>query len=221
MNIFTDRRFRLPRKWSNKELKKFSHYFHGDVINVSGWNDVDKEGEFYSQYFNNSSTYTISNYSGQRGFSGKNDEIFLDLSVPLDKNLYGKFDVVFNHTTLEHIFDFSSAFQNICNLSRDVVILVVPFAQIVHENSSYDDFWRFTPSSISKLFIINKYKIIYQSCSPNWNAGIYLFFIASKNSKKWKKVFPLKNRVKRSPGYWIGIHPFRDLISMFIKFIKY
>ena len=36
-----DRKVRLPRIWSNNELKKISSLFYGSVINVSGWKDLD------------------------------------------------------------------------------------------------------------------------------------------------------------------------------------
>ena len=39
-----DRKFRVPRIWSNKELKKFASLFSGEIINVSGWMDNDKQG---------------------------------------------------------------------------------------------------------------------------------------------------------------------------------
>ena len=43
--LFTDRKFKVPRYWSNEELKKFAHLFKGSVINVSAWKDVDKQGK--------------------------------------------------------------------------------------------------------------------------------------------------------------------------------
>ena len=43
---------------------------------------------------------------------------------------------MFNHTTLEHIFEVNTAFDNMCAMSNDVVILVLPFAQVQHETGS-------------------------------------------------------------------------------------
>ena len=90
-----DRKFRLPRVWSNRELKKFAHLFEGDVVNVSGWQDKDKEGDEYRNYFTKKRSYTITNYKTEaRGFQGRVGEIFLDLEQDLPEDLKGKFDVV-------------------------------------------------------------------------------------------------------------------------------
>ena len=59
-----DPKYRRARIWSNKELKKIAPKFSGDVINVSGWVDEDKEGKIYREYFVNANTYTISNLGG-------------------------------------------------------------------------------------------------------------------------------------------------------------
>ena len=129
MNII-DSKFREPRIWSNNELKKFSKKFYGNIINVSGWKDSDKVSSFYKNYFTNCTNYFISNWSySERGQENKlsKNEYLIDLESDLKKELLGKFDVVFNHTTLEHIFDIYKSFRNLCELSNDVVIIVVPF----------------------------------------------------------------------------------------------
>ncbi|EKE00359.1 MAG: hypothetical protein ACD_22C00041G0006 [uncultured bacterium] len=179
-----DRRFRLPRVWSNRELKKFSDLFGGHVVNISAWKDEDKEGSFYKKYFSNASTYTITNFGGIRGQSDSN-EVSLDLTKDLPTNLKDAFDVVFNHTTLEHIFDVIKSFENLCEMTKDIVILVIPFSQTQHETESFKDYWRFTPSLIRELFAKNKMHILYESSNKNWNSGIYLFFIASKHPELW------------------------------------
>lgn len=118
MKFFVDRIHRLPRIWSNRELEKFAHLFEGDIVNVSGWKDIDKEGRHYKDYFIKANSYTITNFKTEaRGFQGYSNEIFLDLEKDLPANLYLHFDVVFNHTTLEHIYSVHKAFSNLCNLS--------------------------------------------------------------------------------------------------------
>jgi hypothetical protein len=150
--MLKDKKFRVPRIWSNRELEKFAHLFSGKGVNVSGWKDVDKEGKKYRDYFSNISEYWITNYKSEaRGFQGNQEnEIFLDLEEDLDESMYCKFDVVFNHTVLEHIFDVNKAFENLCKLSNDIVIVVVPFLQEQH--AEYGDYWRFTPLAVEKLF---------------------------------------------------------------------
>jgi hypothetical protein len=212
---------RGPRLWSNRELRKYAHLFKGDIINVSGANDSDKSianplrylftcdfdaGVPYKSYFTAASSYTISNFEpdNRRGFTAPgldlSHHIPLDLNKPLDKNLQGRFDVVFNHTVLEHVFDIFSAFRNLCDLSRDIVILVVPFVQMVHDyHGAYRDYWRFTPFAIDELFRQNSFTILYQSSSNLFNGSIYHFYIASRKPDEWRKknLFLASNEIKK------------------------
>jgi len=95
------------RTWSNIELKKIAPIFEGDVVNVSGWEDKDKDGGFYKDYFVNASNYFITNYS--QHMPDRDNEIELDLEENLSSNLKEKFDVVFSHTILEHIYEVKKA----------------------------------------------------------------------------------------------------------------
>ncbi len=180
-----DRKYRLPRIWSNNELKKFSHLFAGDVVNVSGWKDKDKEGNSYSGYFVNANNYYISNYKSEaRGLQGFKNEFYLDLTQDLDEKYAGRFDVVFNHTTLEHIYDVRKAFKNLCLMSRDIVIIVVPFMQQMH--SGYGDYWRFTPLTVRNLFEDNGMKLLYLNFNNHKHASVYIFAIGSREPEKWQ-----------------------------------
>jgi hypothetical protein len=181
------------RAWSNTELKKFAALFSGDIINVSGWTDSDKGGGRYADYFVNKKSYIISNYKGEKGFSSLPNEIFLDLEQPLPKDLQDKFDVVFNHTTIEHVFDIFAAFKNLCLMSRDVVIITLPFVEQVHElPGNFGDYWRPTHLAIEKLFEQNGFKVLYGSSRPI--PPIYHFFIATRQPGDWKDKFPVYDR---------------------------
>lgn len=180
-----DKKYRLPRIQSNKELKKFAYLFTGDIVNVSGWKDIDKEGKHYRDYFINANNYYISNYKSEaRGFQGFDNEFYLDLTQDLDEKYINRFDVVFNHTTLEHIYDVKKAFRNLCLMSKDIVIIVVPFLQQMH--GDYGDYWRFSPLAIKKLFEENDYSLLYLSFNNHKNASVYIFTIGSKKPEKWK-----------------------------------
>jgi hypothetical protein len=180
-----DRKFRIPRIWSNDELKKFSPLFTGDVVNVSAWQDLDKEGLRYRDYFKNASSYSITNYKSEaRGFQGFDNEIFLDLTSDLPQDLTQKFNVVFNHTVLEHVYHVHKAFSNLCLMSKDIVIIVVPFLQEMH--GEYGDYWRFTPSAVKNMFEENGLKVLYSSFNSHPETSVYLFFIGSKNAERWK-----------------------------------
>ncbi len=65
-----------------------------------------KEGGHYRDAdFSDASTYTITNYVGRKGATGNGGELALDLSEPILNALVESFDVVFNHTTLEHLYE--------------------------------------------------------------------------------------------------------------------
>ena len=102
------------------------------------------------------------------------------------KKMYGKFDMVFNHTVLEHIFDINKAFENLCLLSDDIVIVVLPFLQEQH--ADYGDYWRFTPLTVEKLYKQNNMEMIYISYNDAKNDSIYIFAIGTKKPKKWQKI---------------------------------
>jgi len=117
--------------------------------------------------------------------------------------LVEKYDVCFNHTTLEHIYDVRKAFSSICRMSKDIVLVVVPFCQIQHETDSYADYWRFSPSCMRRMFEENEMQVVFESASPYRNAGIYLVFVGAKDGKRWANVLP-KYLPIREVGRWIG-----------------
>jgi len=174
-----DRKFRKPRVWSNQELRKVAPLFGGSIVNVSGWKDMDKEGKRYKDYFVNASDYWVTNFKSEaRGYQGDLDnELFLDLEQDLDSSLVGRFDVVFNHTVIEHVFNVFKAFENLCLMTRDILIVVVPFLQEQH--AEYGDFWRFTPLVIERLCSINKLEVVYINYNNKSSESIYVFVVAS------------------------------------------
>lgn len=208
-----DKKFRVPRVWSNRELEKFGHLFSGKGVNVSGWKDIDKEGKKYRDYFSNISEYWITNYKSEaRGFQGdQENEIFLDLEEDLDESMHGKFDVVFNHTVLEHIFDVNKAFENLCKLSNDIVIVVVPFLQEQH--AEYGDYWRFTPLAVEKLFQKNSMDMIYINYNDASDDSIYIFAIGTKDKNKWNKIqTESTNQIKVINKFMLGTKVIKNSI---------
>lgn len=196
LNYKLGRRFFLEdhhRIWSNNELKKFAHLFTGSICNVSGWKDSTRDGknEFYQNYFINKSSYTITNFSGQRGFRDIDKNISLDLTKPLKKELINKYDVVFNHTTLEHIYEIDIATRNLSELTNDILIIVVPFMQEQHyEKKSYGDYWRFTQLTLHNIFLRHNIYPLYMSSNDHqpWYP-IYLFYVGTKKPQNWNKKF--------------------------------
>jgi len=199
-----DRQFRLARMWSNSELRKIDFLFKGDIVNVSGGEDIDKEGNTYATYFPNKNKWYLTNYAAGsfRGFQGRENEFQVDLTAALPPELEQRFDVAFNHTTLEHIFDVRKAFANLCRMSMDVVIVVVPFCQVQHESSAFNDYWRFTPTCIRELFRENEFDVIYEAESPDIDAAVYLLVVGSRNPDRWNTM-PNWAPVEVA-GDWIG-----------------
>ena len=200
--------FRKPRLWSNEELKKIAPLFSGSIINVSAGKDLDKsinhslkyfftnnfdEGNPYNSYFVNASSYSITNYPNDKT-TNKIEEIPLDLEEDLPFELVETYDVVFNHTSLEHIFDVFKAFSNLCKISKDTVIVVVPFIQQVHDyGRGYKDYWRFTPFALDKLFEINGLTVLHRTSSKLCQSSIYYLYVASKHPERWKNYFELNS----------------------------
>ena len=204
-----DRKFRLARKWSNECLKKYAGIFNGKIVNVSAWKDYDKCGMYYRDYFTNADEYYITNYGeGYRG-SSDNDEIVLDLEKKIPQKYNEFFDVVFNHTTLEHIFDVNLAFKNLCLMAKDAVIVVVPFSQIQHISESYNDYWRFTPYAMQKMFENNNYTMVVCDFNEDFNSAVYLLCIGLNNKTKNKYIDKFSEyditSDANTPGKKIGI----------------
>ena len=161
------------------------------AINVSGWRDEDKVGSHYRDYFTHASGYDISNFSGDRGTAGGVGDVFLDLEDDVAEELRNRYQVAYNHTTLEHIYDIRRAVANICALSHDAVILVTPFLQAVHFiEGSFGDYWRPTPMCLVRLLEESGFVTVYQSCNDNpWHI-VYVFTVAVRDPLRYAGHFP-------------------------------
>ena len=181
------RRFRAARVWSNQVLRQIAPHLGGDVLNVSGWRDEDKQGGYYRDYFTSATSYGITNFGdGFRGELGSHD-LALDLEVNLPSEFHGLADVVFNHTTLEHVFDVFKAVRNLCLLSRDVVIVVVPAIQEEHATSGFGDFWRFMSGGLRRLFETNGLTPVLLVSSPYRDCAVYHLLVASRYPERWRE----------------------------------
>lgn len=172
-----------PREWSNSELRKVAGVFDGAVINVSGWRDEDQRGGHYRDYFSAAKSYAVSNFRGTRGMEGETGEgVFVDLEEDLPVELRHKYQLAFNHTTLEHVFDIHKAIENICALSADTVILVTPFLQSVHfEEGAFGDYWRPTPMCLNRILQANGFTTLYQSTNDTPWHYVYIFTVAARD----------------------------------------
>ena len=85
-------------------------------------------------FFQMLKVFLLLTFLGTEGSNNKKlkSQYNLDLEKKLDKSLINKFDVVFNHTTLEHIYDVELAIKNLSLMTKDIVIVVVSFIQEQH-----------------------------------------------------------------------------------------
>jgi len=193
-------------------LKKYADVFTGEIANISGWKDSDKAGGCYKNYFNRANNYYVTNYGSHASKSENPNEFFLDLEEPLYPDLTQRFDVVFNHTVLEHVFHVEKAFTNLCQMARDAVILVVPFIQVQHISSDYKDYWRFTPYCIERLFNNNQYTLVVCEYNNHYNAATYLFCIGIRDVElnKYNAFKKCDLATLSAPGRWVGRRLFQQ-----------
>jgi len=196
------RRSRLVRVWSNDEIRRIAPLITGAVVNVSAWRDEDKEGGHYRDYFERASSYQCTNKGGHRGEALPNDFV-LDLEAPLPSELHQRFDLVLNHTTLEHVYDARTAFATLCALSRNALLVVVPFSQAEHGSTDFGDYWRFTAQGLETLCQENGLEVVHVAESPFRRSAIYLVLFASRHGDAWRAQLPWAT-TRGSAGQWIG-----------------
>jgi hypothetical protein len=182
------RAFRNARGWSNRELEKIAPRLSGRIVNVSAWEDKDKEGRLYQTYFLNADSYEITNFGTDQGkLQGSDNEFYLDLEGEISPSKIHHYDAVFNHTTLEHIYDFRRAFSNLCSLSKDIVVIVVPWLQPLHSN--YGDYWRFSPQAVVRMFRDEGLTTLHLSWNEQPRSSVYVFAVATRQPEKWTEIF--------------------------------
>ena len=184
------------RQWSNAELERFAPAFRGEVVNISAGADGDKQGRRYRDYFTACSCYAVSNYGA---LSGLENEFALDLeAADLPVPLVGRYDVVFSHTVLEHVYDVHTAVRNLCAISRDAVLTVVPFLQSFHHDQWYSDYWRFSPMAVKRLFQSQGLSTVYLSWNEDPLGNLYVFHICSRHPDRWSEI------ARQQPMYACG-----------------
>jgi hypothetical protein len=165
-----------PRLASNAALRDFCHLFEGDVVNVSGFMDKDKETGFYRDYFPKAFSYTITNYAGSGEIGdGAPGSIYLDLEGEPDPDMHRKFDTALCHTVLEHIQDIQAAMTNLSHITRSSLIIVVPFIQDEHYRPGiFGDYWRYTPLGLKALYEQHGFEMRYLHANDNPWYPVYL-----------------------------------------------
>lgn len=171
------------RLYSNVVLRRIFSILNVDsVLNVSGWDDGDKEGNKYVNYFPSKlSRYEISSYS--------KDHLRADMSISkvtidLEDRAYKvseKFDLIFTHTVLEHVFDQENAFRIMCESANKFVVGVAPMINVLHWEETYGDYWRFTPHGIIKLINNQGFNLVHLEIGPSSSISQYIIFVAARD----------------------------------------
>ncbi|MDB2411949.1 hypothetical protein N9W31_00695 [Litoricolaceae bacterium] len=201
MNI-EDKIFRSPRLVSNLIFERFIDVFGTNistVVNISGWEDSDKDGRRYFDYFKQIKLkkYDISNVGGYRGAVSQN-QLCIDLD---DRSFLAEpfYDLVFCHTVLEHVFDLFNAVRILSDLSSRFVFCVVPHVQQSHSTEDFGDYWRFNKEGIERLFLnqgITSWVSLYAERN---GSSSYLCFIGSKcdqDQASFDKIFSSNDEPK-------------------------
>ena len=193
--------FGAARRWSNREIQKFAHLFDGPIVNVSAWADSDKEGGNYKDYFRPGTDYWITNFGTSQGeMQGREDEFYLDLEAPLPDEQRRRFATVFNHTTLEHVWDFKTAFANMCAMSSDAVVIVVPWLQPQH--SDYGDYWRFSPQALVRLFEEQSMTVVHLDWNRDPRESVYVIAVGVRDPARWSGKFPQQPLASSDPRFF-------------------
>jgi hypothetical protein len=183
------------RTYSNVSLKRILPLLDvTSVLNVSGWDDGDKEGGRYSDYYPQKVTkYEVSHFENDYLRSDTDlSKIVINLE-DVNYQAVEKFELVFSHTVLEHVFDQQNSFRIMCNLAEKYVVGVVPMINVLHWEETYGDYWRFTPHGIRKLFENNEFKLVHLEIGPTSSISQYIIFVGARNSVSFTRDLSLQD----------------------------
>lgn len=183
-HLLVNPHFRQARLWCNDLLRPIAGLCEGDVITVSAWKDEDKEEGHVKDHFVRASTYAISNYGGCRG-AGDAGEIELDLEAPLPQERHGRSNVADSHTILEHVLNAFAAVRNLRALSKEIVIVIVPCMQKVHDSKHFSDYWRVTVPGNKGFLEANGMEAVYLLSSHGCSSADYDLCLESRHPERW------------------------------------
>lgn len=83
--------------------------------------------------------------------------LILDLNTPVPTELHGRFDMIFDGGTMEHIFSVSQVLANIHSMLKTGgrVIHIAPTSNMVNHG-----FYSFSPTFFSDYYTVNKYRLL-------------------------------------------------------------
>ena len=105
-------------------------------------------------------------------------------------------------------------------MSREAVILVLPFLQQYH--ADYGDYWRVSPEALRRMFEANGLTLVYQSFNTHRRASVYTFSIAVRDPAAWQGRLPPWTFTSTDPGTrraepYIGCHALANWGYRFLR----
>jgi len=138
-----------------------------EFFNMAGINDYKKEKFSVLTHWPNSPECSSRVFYEALGITEyacidlgqEHGAIPVDLNFPLeDKSLYGKYDVVTDHGTNEHVFNTPEAFRTMHRLCKVGGIFIV--SQVMYRGNGY---YAYNPSFFERMAAANNYKILFSS----------------------------------------------------------
>ena len=99
----------------------------------------------------------------------RGDEIVVDLNQPIPESYHGNYDCVIDTGTLEHCFNVSTAFINMCKLAKSdngVILTAAPMNKMNH------GFWNFSPCLYADFIEQNNFILLFLGAYCVENAEI-------------------------------------------------
>ena len=126
----------------------------------------------------------------------------MNWTLKVSNSLKGKFDAVFNHTTLEHVYDFQQAFRHLCELSK--ISSLLSFCNAT--DTSNCRFWRLlapTTMTIARLFLENGFEPLVIKCNDQPFAPVYCFAIGYAETMLIKENLQRNRFPDGPPQLWV------------------
>lgn len=139
--------FKPGRYLLNIQIKKFSHYIKGSILDI-GAGKSDRYSDFFEK----------TKYTRLDNNPDFNPDIIADAqAIPLEDE---SFDSIVSTQTLEHLPEPQKAIKEFYRLLKKdgYALITVPFFNEIHDEPY--DYWRFTKFSLEKIFKEAGFKIV-------------------------------------------------------------
>jgi len=85
-------------------------------------------------------------------------------------------------------------------MSRDLVVVVVPWMQELHYGDGYEDYWRVSPFALRRMFSENDMELVHLVANNGKKESVYILAIGSKQPEKWKDKLKIDTNIFKNLG---------------------